>query len=870
MAAVIGSMFTRLEIDGNSFARGLHSAGGRVNTFERRTNQSLARVDTGFSRLQSGFGSLAATLATRGLAAAGGVMSIQRALNGARDALREFDQISKQARTFGVTGEFYQSISFGAMEASVEQAKVNTALETFTRLVGQAHQQSGALYSQLRQSNPELLRAILAAQTQEERIRLVADAMNRMTSATDRAALASAAFGRGGIELTRVLAGGTAAIDDMTRRAREMGIIIPEDLLTRSEELENRLGILALVTKRNLQTALVELAPVLVKIAEGMASFATGVNSVTQAINELTEGASWQRLARLMSTLQDLPNMPGGHLLFAALEKVFGSLADDVERNAETIRGEIDSIIEKIDELDAKDTLSMHEKMELERAIDELARLRNELQSVEEQAARMAGNGGRAIDDLTRSATEAGDEIASVADGIDGLEDKTVHLTVKTRYETEGGPVDVTRHIPPQSTHKPPPGMGGHYADMTNPGDHGFTTNPMGTGGAMYVIPKAVRRSVPGFKDGGQFSGEGGPKDDKNLIRISDGEFIVNAESTKKYRRVLEAINNGTIRSFANGGATSGEALAQTFGSNWLRLIEDNTRLTIEELRTHTGYLQVIESDGQAALSALKDIARAMGSLRSMGSGGGGAGTGTSAAEPSGPNWSTAAATSGPVTASTSPALGFSSSSSGDRKAAFDYNHPESPYHYRAAAHHAVAGIKYDPIADFMFNGNWGALDKIQDHNLRRALEQQGPRVGQRNYGSQVNITANPDFTVVGDGWYHMGGGVTDAQRQQAEIDYQQARAEVGFNTGGYIHPGDSQQVSFFKNPQEAVAIFRPDQVDAITGAMEGGRPGRGDVNVGPITIQMPAGSEPLSPQSLRNLEDRFSRAVRNAMADPY
>jgi hypothetical protein len=41
------------------------------------------------------------------------------------------------------------------------------------------------------------------------------------------------------------------------------------------------------------------------------------------------------------------------------------------------------------------------------------------------------------------------------------------------------------------------------------------------------------------------FKGKGGPRDDKNWVRISSGESVITAEGTQKNRALLEAINNG-------------------------------------------------------------------------------------------------------------------------------------------------------------------------------------------------------------------------------------------------------------------------------------------------------------------------------------
>ena len=52
---------------------------------------------------------------------------------------------------------------------------------------------------------------------------------------------------------------------------------------------------------------------------------------------------------------------------------------------------------------------------------------------------------------------------------------------------------------------------------------------------------------IPGYPNGGMFHGVGGPRDDANIVAISNGEFIVNAASTSRHRALLEAINSGQM-----------------------------------------------------------------------------------------------------------------------------------------------------------------------------------------------------------------------------------------------------------------------------------------------------------------------------------
>lgn len=74
-----------------------------------------------------------------------------------------------------------------------------------------------------------------------------------------------------------------------------------------------------------------------------------------------------------------------------------------------------------------------------------------------------------------------------------------------------------------------------------------------------------ILSSTFGFSDGGEVAtqalatgglvgGRGTGRSDSNLVRLSRGEYVVNERATNKYRGLLEQLNNGTFKGFANGG----------------------------------------------------------------------------------------------------------------------------------------------------------------------------------------------------------------------------------------------------------------------------------------------------------------------------
>lgn len=63
---------------------------------------------------------------------------------------------------------------------------------------------------------------------------------------------------------------------------------------------------------------------------------------------------------------------------------------------------------------------------------------------------------------------------------------------------------------------------------------------------AGYTFVQSFSSSNNAFADGVvDYKGAGGPRDDKNWVRISSGESVITADGTKRNRTLLEAINKG-------------------------------------------------------------------------------------------------------------------------------------------------------------------------------------------------------------------------------------------------------------------------------------------------------------------------------------
>jgi hypothetical protein len=72
--------------------------------------------------------------------------------------------------------------------------------------------------------------------------------------------------------------------------------------------------------------------------------------------------------------------------------------------------------------------------------------------------------------------------------------------------------------------------------------------------GSVFGFAGGGEVQLPGFDGGGLINGAGSATSDSNLVRVSDGEFIVKAREAGRNLGLLQAINSGRLPGFADGG----------------------------------------------------------------------------------------------------------------------------------------------------------------------------------------------------------------------------------------------------------------------------------------------------------------------------
>jgi hypothetical protein len=100
-------------------------------------------------------------------------------------------------------------------------------------------------------------------------------------------------------------------------------------------------------------------------------------------------------------------------------------------------------------------------------------------------------------------------------------------------------------------------------------------------GGLVGEASKGIR--IPAFAEGGAIGGRGTGRSDSNLILASRGEYIVNADSTARYRGLLEAINANRLPAFVDGGIVP-SAITSNMASNLKAGPPQNVEITVNKV----------------------------------------------------------------------------------------------------------------------------------------------------------------------------------------------------------------------------------------------------------------------------------------------
>ena len=236
----IGTLATVITAKTEPFERGMKKAGRATSDFRKEAVVTAEVVENKFQRklrkatnfLMSPVGFVAAM---GSLVAAGKYVASE--FNKEAGVI---DAIGKLSTRLDVSAEALQAWKFGAAEAGLEFTALQQGLQAFQKRTGEAARGTGeaaTAFKQLGISAESLMRLPL-----DQRLGIVADRLNELGTEADKAQAAAKIFsdvGKG--PMLNFLAAGSAGLEDMSKKAKELGIVLNDETVDAIEATNDAL-----------------------------------------------------------------------------------------------------------------------------------------------------------------------------------------------------------------------------------------------------------------------------------------------------------------------------------------------------------------------------------------------------------------------------------------------------------------------------------------------------------------------------------------------------------------------------------------------------------------------------------------------------
>ena len=255
---------------------------------QKTVRSSSARMQRSLQKFgKSVKGAIKSITSLRGaLVALGAVTALGLLVKKAIDAA---DSIAKVADSVGLSTDSLQEYRFVADLAGVATEQFDKSVQKFSRNMGDLRANTGTLVTFLQKYDQGLLQTLKDTDDTDVAFKLFVKRLADTANIMDRAALATAGFGRQGISMAIIVRDGSAAMEGIIKQARALGIILEEELLRKAEAAKDAISIMTTVLGVNFTRAALELLPAVRALTDAFAdpAFAQSIRSLGQTVAQL-------------------------------------------------------------------------------------------------------------------------------------------------------------------------------------------------------------------------------------------------------------------------------------------------------------------------------------------------------------------------------------------------------------------------------------------------------------------------------------------------------------------------------------------------------------------------------------------------------
>ncbi|WP_205041994.1 hypothetical protein [Rhodoligotrophos defluvii] len=319
-AEPIGALRAEMSANAAQFEEDMGRARRAVQEAARGMQASMARAKAQMDAASASINRLASVgrafagglglgIATTGLA------ELPRLL---REMVAEAAGVGDLADRIGMTAEEVQQLQYAARQSGSDVQTLNDGLQRFALEIGKAADGSGKLKEILEANGIALRDAEGRVRPLNDLLRDYADLVAGARSEQERLQLVYSAFGRTGQDLVLMLKDGATGLKSAAREARDLGVVIEDDLIKQARAFDDALDRLTATIETRLKVALLNGADWVSTLADALSDVGS---QLKQNIN------SWSLWTKLIDALPKDPLAPEVELLSPEQRQVVNTAA---------------------------------------------------------------------------------------------------------------------------------------------------------------------------------------------------------------------------------------------------------------------------------------------------------------------------------------------------------------------------------------------------------------------------------------------------------------------------------------------------------------------------------------------------------------
>lgn len=207
-----------------------------VNTDD--ADKSMQKTEKGAESIATKFTQGLKTAAKWGAAIVTAAATAGTAVFGlATNAASTADEIDKMSQKIGISTEAYQEWSYVMGQNGMDVDKLSTGMKTLVAQMDSAASGTASAQENFDKLGISIYNADGSLKDQEVILNETMHALADMENGTEKARLATELFGKAGIEMMPMLNQGSEAMDELTQRAHDLGLVMSEDAVNAGVKL---------------------------------------------------------------------------------------------------------------------------------------------------------------------------------------------------------------------------------------------------------------------------------------------------------------------------------------------------------------------------------------------------------------------------------------------------------------------------------------------------------------------------------------------------------------------------------------------------------------------------------------------------------